>query len=202
MRRLRGRPQLKRRSLDGANGSDLMTARFRSVALNVSVHHHLTLLAMAVLTASLVRPCSGQRLAHPLPSLARPAADANGSLGGSVAGGLVLGGGGFLTGAFAGLALAQGCSSEFCGWRAAFYGAAVGGTLGMAAGVHLGNGRRGSFLLDCLAAAGVWTIGIGITAASHWDATVTPIAFVTIPLAQMAATIGIERLTSASTTEP
>jgi ABC-type uncharacterized transport system permease subunit len=111
-----------------------------------------------------------------------------------IVGGLVLGGVGFVLGAGIAAAVAQDCtSSEYSVWEAAFYGAAAGGTLGMATGVHLGNGRRGNLLLDLLTAAAVWGIGIGIAAASDWNNTVTRVAFVSIPVAQLTATIAVER---------
>jgi hypothetical protein len=48
----------------------------------------------------------------------------------------------------------------------------------MALGVHLGNRRRGSLPLDVI---------------SGWDGGVTTAAFVGIPIAQLAATVVVER---------
>ena len=50
-----------------------------------------------------------------------------------------------------------------------FYGAAAGGTLGMALGVHLGNKRRGNLALDIVTGAAIWGAGIGIVTASDWQ---------------------------------
>ncbi len=159
------------------------------------MRQHLIPTTIVLLTASPLAVSHAQRLHTPLPSVPPPATvEEQGALGESVVGGLVLGGGGFLLGAGIASVVAQHCtSSEYCVWEAAFYGAAAGGTFGMAAGVHLGNGRRGNVLLDFLTAAAVWSTGIGITAASHWNNTVTYTAFVSIPIAQLAATIAVER---------
>ena len=38
----------------------------------------------------------------------------------------------------------------------------MGGTLGMALGVHIGNGRRANLALDFLTASAVWGAGVGL----------------------------------------
>ena len=38
----------------------------------------------------------------------------------------------------------------------------MGGTLGLALGVHIGNGRRGNLALDFLTASAVWGAGVGM----------------------------------------
>jgi hypothetical protein len=123
-----------------------------------------------------------------------PAAQNQGSAGISVLAGLGLGLGGFAAGGLVGAVIASDCSGgEWCQLEGAFYGAAAGGTLGMALGVHLGNGRRGSLALDFLTGAAVWGAGIGIAAASDWDGTVSGVAFVTVPIVQFVSTIVVER---------
>ncbi len=63
----------------------------------------------------------------------------------------------------------------------------------MALGVHLGNKRRGNLALDFVTGAAIWGAGIGIAAASDWDDTVTGVAFVMIPIAQLVSTVAVER---------
>jgi len=105
-----------------------------------------------------------------------------------------LGVAGFFAGGYTGVLLSRGCDShEYCSLEAAFYGAAAGGTLGLALGVHLGNRRRGSFALDFLTGAAVWGAGIGLAAVSDWDDTVVWTAFVLVPIAQLASTVAVER---------
>lgn len=110
---------------------------------------------------------------------------------------------GFVAGGLTGAALARDCTgSEYCVLQAAFFGAAAGGTVGLAVGVHLGNHQRGSLPLDLLAGAVAWGTGIGIAAASDWDETVTWVAFATIPLAQLASTVAVERAVAHARARP
>ncbi len=113
--------------------------------------------------------------------------------------GVGIGMGGFLAGGLAGLAATSGCTGDdYCGARGFLIGAAVGGTLGMALGVHLGNDRRGSLPLDMLTGAAVWGIGIGGAALSDWDDTVTFIAAIGVPIVQLLTTVAVERATGRS----
>ena len=109
--------------------------------------------------------------------------------------GIGLGLTGFLSGAFAGHALTRGCGAKdgACNFEAIFYGAAAGGTFGMALGVHLGNMRQGNLGLDFLTGAAIWGAGIGIAAASQWNEPVGIGAFIVIPIAQLFATVAVER---------
>lgn len=121
-------------------------------------------------------------------------AERQGSVGKAVGIGALLGGVGFLAGGAAGFAISRDCTSdEFCQVIGAFYGAAIGGTSGMALGVHLGNDRRGSFALDVLTGAAVWGLGIGIAAATDWNEPVTWTAFIGVPIGQLAATVAVEQ---------
>lgn len=101
---------------------------------------------------------------------------------------------GFFAGGLTGVELARNCtSSEFCGLVAAFYGAAVGGTVGLGVGVHLGNRRRGSLPLDVLTGAAIWGAGIGTVNATDANETGMWVAFVAVPIAQLASAIAVER---------
>jgi hypothetical protein len=82
---------------------------------------------------------------------------------------------------------------DFCGLEEFFLGAAVGGTFGMAVGVHLGNRRRGSLAKDFLAGALVWGAGIGYLAATRWDSEFSTIVLFTNPLLQLGLTTSVER---------
>lgn len=115
----------------------------------------------------------------------------------SIGAGIGLGVVGFAAGAFAALVMTQDCTEVDC-LEAAFYGAAAGGTFGMALGVHLGNKRRGSLALDFVTGTAIWGAGIEIAEASNWDDTVTGVAFVAIPNAQLASTVAVERATGRS----
>jgi hypothetical protein len=108
----------------------------------------------------------------------------------------VLGGVGFgLTGFFLGAWLGANshCVGEDCRLEGAFYGAAVGGTAGMALGVHLGNRSRGNFGLDILTGAGVWAGGIVIGSATHWQGNAALFVLAGIPVVQLITTISVER---------
>lgn len=118
-----------------------------------------------------------------------------GSIAPAIGAGIGLGAVGFLVGGWTAYSLPGPCEGEDdrC-VVAAFWGAAAGGTFGMALGVHLGNHRRGNLGLDFLTAGAVWGLGIGI-ALDWFDAkdTAVNLAFVTIPIAQLAATVAVER---------
>ena len=82
---------------------------------------------------------------------------------------------------------------DFCGLEEFFLGAAVGGTFGMAVGVHLGNRRRGNLAKDFLAGALVWGAGIGYLAATRWDSDFSTIVLFTNPILQLGVTTSVER---------
>jgi len=106
--------------------------------------------------------------------------------------GLGLGAIGFVAGGLISVAVTHDCrSSDYCGLEWAFIGAATGGTLGMALGVHLGNRRRGNFALDFLTAGAIWAAGI-TTVAVVGNENVTYVMFVLIPVTQLTATIAVE----------
>lgn len=105
----------------------------------------------------------------------------------------MLGLGGFFAGAYVGSRSANSCSGDDCGLEGAFYGAAIGGTFGMALGVHVGNRSRGNLGYDALIGAAVWTGGMVLGSAAHWNGTAATYVLVGIPIVQMIATISIER---------
>jgi hypothetical protein len=116
------------------------------------------------------------------------------AVGDVVAAGMGLGAAGFLAGGLTAASFSRGCTSgEYCQLAAVFYGAAAGGTLGMAVGVHLGNRRRGNLALDFMTGAAIWIAGIAVVSSSDWDEGVTKIAFVAIPAGQLAGTVAVER---------
>lgn len=80
---------------------------------------------------------------------------------------------------------------DFCIPESIIYAAAATGTTGMAFGVHLGNARRGDFLLDLVTAGGVWAAGFVVLVTSS-EGIAGPLA-VAIPVVQLAATVAVER---------
>jgi hypothetical protein len=110
--------------------------------------------------------------------------------------GALAGAGGFAAGALVGGQLSDECdhSSELCIHPGTFVGAAAGGTLGLAWGVHVGNNRRGDWGKNFLVAAGVWALGITLAygTARHDDETTVGI-LVAIPLVQLGVTTAVER---------
>src|SRR5204863_1465661 len=158
------------------------------------MRHRLSILAPLALVA--VAAAQAQRLAPSPVSLPQPADTEPSTVLASVGAGLGLGVVGFLAGGAAGLGLSHNCSGELCQLPAMFFGAAAGGTLGMALGVHLGNGRRGNLATDCLAGAGVW--GIGMTTlllTGGWKPTGTTVLAVAVPVAQLVTTVLVEQAT-------
>ncbi len=119
----------------------------------------------------------------------------------SIGAGVGLGLAGWAAGGFTASYLAKDCSDhedDYCQLTAFLIGAAVGGTFGMALGVHVGNDRRGSLALDFLSGALVWGTGIGLAWATGWDEEVTTAAAITVPIAQLAVTVLVERATGRS----
>lgn len=160
-----------------------------------------------------VGPSHAQRLAPPIRSFqpsftqvrafglpaghqTEPAPGDRGSVGRAIGFGVLFGAAGFVAGALIGDAASDECdfSSDLCIAEAAFYGAAGGGTLGMAAGVHLGNHRQGNVLLDFLVAGAVWGTGIAIAFGTD-DDTTQLVTLIAIPVVQLGATVAVERAT-------
>ena len=106
---------------------------------------------------------------------------------------------GWGVGALTGGAIQGGSCSfvESCDLGGIFYGGAAGGGLGLAVGAHLGNRRRGSFVLDLLASGAVW--GAGYAAFSSFedkgDYDSAVLTLLVLPPTQLLATVLVERLT-------
>jgi hypothetical protein len=101
---------------------------------------------------------------------------------------------GFALGAYIGGHQGRNCSCDGeGGLEQAFYGAAIGGTAGMALGIHLGNRRRGNFLIDFVTAGAIWGGGMALGSALHWRGEAPLIILTGIPIAQLAITTSVER---------
>lgn len=145
------------------------------------LRHLVTLLGFAtVLTAS----------AHAQSSAAK-----RGTVGASVTGGITLGILGFALGGVVGNAVADCPVDHQCRTTGILLGAAAGGTLGMALGVHLGNKSRGDFFRSFITGAAVWAGGIGILALGG-DGAVLSLALVAVPVLQMVTMVAVERSTA------
>ena len=129
--------------------------------------------------------------ALPLRASADGAAARSVSPGWLVAAGVVGGGLGMVAGAVGG-AVVDGRPDDdcidFCFGPGFVLGALAGEALGVAAGVHLANGRKGSFLLDLATSAGVLALGIGL---GHE----APAAGLLVPVSQIFGTVVAERNT-------
>ncbi len=160
------------------------------------MHNRLTMFAPLVLIAMSV--AQAQQLEPSLVSIAPQDESERSTLPASIGLGIGLGAAGFLVGGAAGYGLSSGCSGDvFCHLPAVFFGAAAGGTFGMALGVHLGNRRRGNLAIDCLAGAGVWTIGIvTLVTTSQWKPPATTVLAIAVPVAQLVTTVWVEQATS------
>ena len=160
------------------------------------MHNRLTILAPLVFVA--VAAAHAQRLAPPFVSIYQQADTQPSTLLASTGAGIGLGVVGFVAGGAAGYGLSRNCSGgELCQLPAMFFGAAAGGTIGMALGVHLGNRRQGNLAIDVLAGAGVWGIGITtLVLTSGWKPPATTVLAVAVPVAQLVTTVLVEQATS------
>ena len=113
-----------------------------------------------------------------------------GSPGPSVAYGFELGSVGLLTGGVLAMIVSHGCTWDYsCQWITVVYGASVGWTLGMTKGIHIGNQKRGSFILDLGIAGSLLGLGFAVIDSENW-----PLVFSLIPLAQMVGTVIVDRV--------
>ncbi len=101
---------------------------------------------------------------------------------------------GFVAGGLAASQVDQDCEDLGC-LEAPFYGAALLGTIGVAVGAHLGNGRRGNLGLDLLTSAGIWGLGIGPIIASQSGDDLAVAMFLAVPIVQVLLTTEVERAT-------
>ena len=118
-------------------------------------------------------------------------------LGGVLGGGLGLVGGAI---AGAGLEVAMGCDHDYCGIAGGLLGAMAGEIILLPLGVHLANGRQGNYGYALLASAGSAAGGLLLSLAAGAIAGERSIdvALWTIPVAQLASSILVERRTSRS----
>jgi hypothetical protein len=111
---------------------------------------------------------------------------------GGVGGGIVGGSAGLFGGLLAGVALdhTHTCMGEDCSLGQALVGAAVGETIGLAVGAHIGSASRGNLALAVLTSAGI--SAAGILALRH-PGRAAPAIMITIPVLQLAAVSALER---------
>lgn len=113
-----------------------------------------------------------------------------------VTGGLIGGAVGALGGFYVGAVLGSDDDDDdldFLGTGVA--GAAIGEGLLLPLGVHIANGRRGSYTTSALASLGLAAAGLLALEASHYDPPAAPIVLVAVPVAQLVTSIAIERAT-------
>lgn len=152
------------------------------------------------------RPAHAQ-VPDPLPALLAPPvvsaaaapgervarAQREGASGGTLAmGGLVGGGVGMFVGMFAGAALdgppPEDCI-DFCFGPGLVYGTLLGEALGVAAGVHLANGRHGSLSRGALTSAGILALGLLVGSEQ-------PELLLVVPVGQIIGAATVERRTA------
>lgn len=107
---------------------------------------------------------------------------------------LVLGGvagaaAGMLVGGVAGVKSYEG-HCEDCFLPGLFYGAVAGGSAALPLGVHLANGRRGSYGTSLLASLAIGGAGIGLAAATNEYG-----VMLAVPVVQLVSAVLIERRT-------
>ena len=119
-----------------------------------------------------------------------------GGLGRPVLGGIAAGALGAGVGFLGGLAAYGACEGDEICLSPALAGAIVGETLALPLGVHLAEGRRGSYPLGALASAAVTAAGLGaMSLVGDSGAPAQGIA-VLVPVAQLLASITVERRTA------
>jgi hypothetical protein len=112
-----------------------------------------------------------------------------------VLGGALVGLGSWVAGGIVGASIGTNCDHDFCELEGFIYGAAAGGTLGLALGTHVGNRRRGNFALNVLTGGAVWFASLGAYHALGADLGEEDAAAVWVvePIAQFIATVVVER---------
>ena len=105
---------------------------------------------------------------------------------------------GWGAGALAGRAIQANCVGDLCEVEGIIYGGAAGGGLGVAVGAHLGNRKRGNFVLDVLTSGAVWALGYALMRSSvnNNDDVGLAITAIVLPPTQLVATVLVERATS------
>ena len=94
----------------------------------------------------------------------------------------------------------DGYSGDCCPYEGVLYGGATGGGLGLAIGAHIGNRRRGNFLLDILTSGAVWGAGYLLmrSFAADGDYNGLAVTAVILPPVQFVATVLVERASGRS----
>ena len=113
-----------------------------------------------------------------------------------LAGGLIGGAVGTLGGFYVGAVLGSDDDDDdldFLGTGVAV--ATIGEGLLLPLGVHVANGSRGSYMSSALASLGLAAGGLLALEAAHYDPPAAPIILIAVPIAQLAASIAIERAT-------
>jgi hypothetical protein len=112
------------------------------------------------------------------------------------AGGLIGGAVGALGGFYVGAVLGSDDDDDdldFLGTGVAV--ATIGEGLLLPLGVHIANGSRGSYMTSGLVSLGLAAGGLLALETAHYDPPAAPIILVAVPIAQLAASIAIERAT-------
>ncbi|MEW5931380.1 MAG: hypothetical protein AB1941_28265, partial [Gemmatimonadota bacterium] len=99
-------------------------------------------------------------------------------------------------GFLAGLAANRSCEGDEACLLPALAGAVVGETLGLPLGVHVAEGRRGSYALGALASVGVAAAGLGLMSLVGDSGPPAQGIAVMVPVAQLLASIAVERRTA------
>lgn len=111
-------------------------------------------------------------------------------------GGLLGGAAGFVGGFYVGALLADGDDADDLDFLSGgVAGATIGEGLLLPLGVHLANDRQGSFLTSAAASLAIAAAGLLALQAAHYDPPAAPIVLVAVPVAQLVASIAIERAT-------
>jgi hypothetical protein len=98
---------------------------------------------------------------------------------------------GTFTGAVIGAKLTTRYPCEDCGLEGLVYGGVAGGSALLPLGVHLANGRRGTYGASLLASLGIGAAGLAVAVASDQGA-----VMLTVPVLQLVSSIAIERATA------
>ena len=101
---------------------------------------------------------------------------------------------GVVAGLYLGAAIASdGNTEDLDVLNGAVAGAAIGEGLLLPLGVHLTNRQSGSYVISALVSLGLAAGGLLALQAAHYDPPAAPIILVAIPVAQIAASIAIQR---------
>ena len=122
---------------------------------------------------------------HTPPRVADPA--------GMVLAGVATGAVAMVAGGHIGYALGGGsrvCGDDPCGFEEAIYGAAVGISIGIPLGVHLANRSRGSFGTELATSLAIGALGMTLALGAN-----NGVVLLAVPVAQLVASIAIERHT-------